>query len=207
MICCKSIDVGNFTGAMVDNLMPKICVAPAFLLLQLLHSRYGRFPAISDYDSFGLQIEKAKTIKNLSLAPRFAIHCILRVLQNTKEETIWPVGYSSAPDPDLIRSCTGTFAKGTTPQLVQVRLINFDNILVLLVEGHSIRNFCDRGLNLLHVAGRLHGAWTLEESFLMACCFFIAVFRTCLAGFLLKTFFGGSFRIWFADFKDVEVIL
>lgn len=45
---CKSIDVGNFTGAMVDNLMPKICVAPAFLLLQLLHSRYGRFPAISD---------------------------------------------------------------------------------------------------------------------------------------------------------------
>ena len=86
MICCKSIDVGNFTGAMVDNLMSKICVAPAFLLLQLLHSRYGRFPAISDYDSFGLQIEKAKTIKNLSLAPRFAIHCILRVLQNTKEE-------------------------------------------------------------------------------------------------------------------------
>lgn len=115
---------------MVDNLMSKICVAPAFLLLQLLHSRYGRFPAISDYDSFGLQIEKAKTIKNLSLAPRFAIHCILRVLQNTKEETIWPAGYSSAPDPDLIRSCTGTFAKGTTPQLVQVRLINFDNILV-----------------------------------------------------------------------------
>ena len=73
MICCKSIDVGHFTGAMVDNLMPKICVVPAFLLLQLLQSRYGRFPAISDYDSFGLQIEKAKTIKNLSLAPRFAI--------------------------------------------------------------------------------------------------------------------------------------
>ena len=84
MICRAAIGVHDLASIVIDELMPKVKVCPALLLLELLDSFDSAEPAVTYNDRTFRNVEGIKTSKYFFPTPWLAIESVHRMFENSE---------------------------------------------------------------------------------------------------------------------------